>query len=37
MDFDITRHARAGKHAGQLEKAIDAVIAEDEDLFLLVQ
>jgi uncharacterized membrane protein YqhA len=36
-DFDVARHARAGKHAGQLEKAIDAVIAEDEDLFLLVQ
>ncbi|MGA2797994.1 MAG: hypothetical protein ABSE63_10465, partial [Thermoguttaceae bacterium] len=37
VDFDIARHARAGKHAGQLEKAIDTVIAEDEDLFLLVQ
>jgi hypothetical protein len=35
-DFDIARHARAGKHAGQLEKAVDSVIAEDEDLFLLV-
>jgi hypothetical protein len=32
-DFDVARLARSGKHAGQLEKAIDAVIAEDEDLF----
>ncbi len=36
-DFEIDRHARAGKHAGQLEKAIDTVIGEDEDLFLLVE
>jgi hypothetical protein len=37
VDFDITRHLRAGKHARQLEKVIDTVLAEDDDLFLLVQ
>ncbi len=36
-DFEISRHARAVKHAGQLEKAIDTVIAEDDDLFLRVR
>ncbi len=37
MDFDASRHVRNGKRGGQLEKAIDAVIAGDEDLFLRVQ
>lgn len=30
-DFDIAQHARAGKHSKQLEKAIDEILAEDED------
>jgi hypothetical protein len=35
-DFDISRHARAGKHASQLEKMIDTVLAEEEDIALAV-
>jgi hypothetical protein len=32
VDFDIAQHIRAGKkHAKQLEKAADAVLAEEED------
>ena len=30
-DFDIARHVRAGKHSKQLEKAVDEVLAEEED------
>jgi len=30
-DFDIGRHIRAGKHSNQFEKAIDKVLAEEED------
>ena len=30
VDFDIARHARFGKHAKQLEEAVDAVLAEDD-------
>jgi autotransporter-associated beta strand protein len=30
-DFDIGRHVRAGKHSNQFEKAIDKVLAEEED------
>jgi subtilisin family serine protease len=36
-DIDIVQHTRAGKHAQQLEILIDTVLAEEEDLFLLVQ
>ena len=35
--LDIARHARAGKHASQLENALDRVLAEEEDTFLLIQ
>jgi hypothetical protein len=35
-DFDISRHARAGKHASQLEKMIDTVLAEEEDIALAI-
>jgi hypothetical protein len=31
-DFDIAQHVRAGKHAKQLEKAVDEVFAEEEDV-----
>jgi hypothetical protein len=34
--FDISRHARAGKHASQLEKMVDTVLAEEEDIALAV-
>ena len=34
--LDVARHARAGKHASQLENALDRVLAEDEDAFLLI-
>ena len=36
-DFDIAQHARAGKHAGQLEKAIDEVLAEEDDAIPTLQ
>jgi hypothetical protein len=36
VDLDIARHARVGNHARQLEKVIDSVIGEDEDLFPLL-
>ena len=35
--LDVARHARAGKHASQLENALDRVLAEEEDTFLLIQ
>ncbi len=30
-NIDIARHARTGKHARQIEKAVDTVLAEQED------
>jgi hypothetical protein len=35
--LDVARHARAKKHASQLENALDRVLAEEEDAFLLFQ
>ena len=34
VDFDITRHARAGRHFKQLEKAIDEVLAEEDAILV---
>ena len=34
VDIDITRHARAGKHARQFERMIDTVLADNEDAIL---
>jgi hypothetical protein len=31
-DFGITQHVRSGKHSKQLEKAVDEVLAEEEDV-----
>ena len=33
VDIDVTPHAPGGKHPGQLEKAVEAALAEDEDVF----
>ncbi len=33
-DFDITRHARAGKHSKQFENAIDEVLAEEDAILV---
>ncbi len=35
--LDIARHARPGKHASQLENALDRILAEEEDAFLLIE
>ena len=35
-DFDITQHVRAGKHFKQFEKAIDEVLAEEDDNLLTI-
>jgi hypothetical protein len=35
--LDVARHARAGKHTSQLENALDRILAEEEDAFLLIQ
>jgi hypothetical protein len=31
VEFDIAQHIRSGKHSKQLEKAVDEVLAEEED------
>ena len=33
-DFDIAQHFHAGKHSKQFEKAIDEVLAEEEDIMV---
>jgi hypothetical protein len=35
--LDIARHARSAKHSAQLEKALDRVLADEDDAFLLIQ
>jgi hypothetical protein len=35
--LDIARHARTGKHTSQLENALDGILAEKEDVFLLIE
>jgi hypothetical protein len=35
-DSDIAQHTRAEKHTKQLEKAIDTVLAEEEEALLVV-
>ena len=37
VDIDVTPHAPGGKHPGQLEKAVEAALAEDEDVFPLME